>query len=71
MRPSYQPTPITILDPDNFEDAEQVYGGHEEVEIDDATGDAFEWCPGSDSGHLFKTECGVTVCLHCGEVAWQ
>ena len=28
-------------------------------------------CPFDPVGHLFKTACGVTRCVHCREIAWK
>ena len=64
-QPSLRTDPI--LD-DAFEDAgAQVYGGPD-LEVDDL-GFIIERCPRGDNGHLFMTECGVTHCVQCGEVA--
>ena len=42
----------------------------------ETAGDQFaelEWsaCPFDPLGHLFKTSCGETKCMKCGEVSWS
>lgn len=54
----------------HFDDAFVI----EETDAMEAAGDEFAGLDdnGCDSpgGHLFKTSCGETKCLHCGLVAW-
>ena len=66
--------PVPILDLD-VDEAIEVYGASAAPEIDgefecDDLGNQFEVCPDADNGHLFKTHCGETICVHCGRVAW-
>ncbi len=44
-------------------------------DLQEVAGDQFqelEWspCPYEPMGHLFKTSCGETKCVKCGEVSW-
>jgi hypothetical protein len=60
--------PVPILD---IDDAEEAIGTLLPLEYDfdcNDAGNSFEACPGADNGHLFKTHCGETICVHCGRV---
>ena len=57
-----------------FSDPNFVAGGTSEFDRAVETGaKALEWsaCPFDPLGHLFKTSCGETKCMKCGEVSWS
>jgi hypothetical protein len=47
----------------------------EQIDVQEHAGDEYSELDGNacvdPGGHLFRTSCGETRCVHCSEIAWS
>jgi hypothetical protein len=58
------------LDEFDIDTATEVYAGRERIEVSEFD-EGVEICEANATGHLFQTQCGETICVHCGRIAWR